>query len=409
MKTKLLLKQALLLGATFMSLQAAAQWSRIASIYNGTLANDGAFSFTIGNKGYVGAGSQSNALFEYDASSNTWTPIKGLIPASMGHSFAMSFTIGNKAYVVGGDSSGYTVASVYMYDQGTGTWTRMHDFPIGKRDAGFAFSIGGYGYVGGGFDGTSIYSDIWKYDPASDSWAKEPNDLPVSGVIFPGSFVINNKAYILLGGTAPSGVNEINSMWEFDPAAGNLTPKANFPGIARQAAFTFSNSSYGYAGGGQANYTTNYNDMYRYDAANDKWTKVENAPLLGAAWSSAFVINNNAYVGLGAKFTSSGLTGVDSFYAYTMASATSVNELSNASNEGVAYPNPAKDILYFKTSTLLEGSLRVYDVSGKRVVETPVDSKKGISISALPNGMYFYEISSEKTSILIRGKFAVNH
>ncbi|MCW3127474.1 MAG: galactose oxidase, central domain protein, partial [Bacteroidetes bacterium] len=272
-----------------------AQWSSIAS-QTGGVGNDGAVSFTIDGNGYTLAGSSTNKVYMYDTLADTWTVVD-TVPVDMGHAFAMSFTVGGRVFIVGGDTSGVPVSTVWEYTpNGRGHFLQKQDFPAGPRDAGFGFGLDGYGYVGAGNDNVSLFGDIWKYDPLHDAWTHLSDSLLPEVLIFPTSFVVGHKAYILTGGTAPTGVNEVMDMWAFDGTT--MTQKASYPGAGRQAAFTFSNNGYGYVGGGQANYTTNYNDMWRYDAANDQWSAAPGSPLLGGAWSSTFVVGNNAYAGL---------------------------------------------------------------------------------------------------------------
>lgn len=385
-------------------LLASAQWKPIAAVYGGAIGNDGAVSFSAGGKGYLLAGSSTSAVYSYDTLTKKWSK-GGNIPPTMGHAFAMSFMINGKAYIVGGDSSGVPVSSVWEFDPAAtaNPWMQKKDFPGGKRDAGFGFALGNDGYVGAGFDGGYIYNDIWKYDASNDSWSQLSLSLPISGVIFPCSFVIANKAYILTGGTAPSGLNEISSMWCFDPVAGTISSKADVPGEGRQAAFAFSNDSYGFVGGGQSSYTTNYNDMWRYNPAEDKWYEAPKAPLLGAAWSSTFVIANTAYVGLGAKFVGTSLTGNDVFYTYAMnSSITSTEDTPQESAAYSLYPNPATNDVYIHGDEGEELHIEVYTLLGERIMSRDIQAKQRFSIAHLAPGMYSLTIRSDKHNSVMR-------
>jgi hypothetical protein len=397
MKTRHLLKCIFpVIMLIFFCTNSMAQWSQIHSLYGGILANDGAFAFSLNNRPYVGGGSQSDSLYAFDSSSNSWES-KGVIPADMGHAFSMFFTINDTAYVVGGDSAGYSMKAVWMYEPVANAWTRKGDFPSGERNAGFAFSLNGYGYVGGGFGNASIYSDIWKYDPANDQWSLLPNDLPITGIAFPSCFTIGSKAYVLTGGTMPSGVNEVKSMWEFDPVTTQWTSRADFPGAGRQAALAFSNNLYGYLGGGQSNYTTNYTDMWRYDAAGNSWMQVENLPLLGTAWATAIAVGNSAYVGLGAKFVGSGLVGVDSFFKYKMSTTTAIETVANSDNEWFLYPNPATEQLYLSGDIDPKAEITILDMAG-RAIRQPKGDYRALYIGDLAQGTYSVKITSKETS-----------
>jgi len=66
------------------------------------------------------------------------------------------------------------------------------------------------------------------------------------------------------------------------------------------------------------------------------------------------------------------------------------------------YPNPAQQVVFFEG--LEENSIiQIFDVNGSIVLST---TDKNISIAHLPNGMYFYTVSSDKT--INQGKFIKN-
>ena len=100
-----------------------------------------------------------------------------------------------------------------------------------------------------------MYADLLRYDEANDNWVTVSSTLPTA-LIFPASFVVDNRAFILSGGTT-GGVNETSQMWEFSYAMQNFVPKAAYPGAVRQAALAFAGDHYGCRGGGMAGYTTN--------------------------------------------------------------------------------------------------------------------------------------------------------
>jgi len=389
MKKYLLKSIQLLIVVLFPAVNSFSQWTQVAPVYAGAIANDGAISVSIGHKGYIIAGSSTSSVMQYDTLTNTWTPF-GNVPATAGHAFAMSFVINDKAYIIGGDTGGVPLNTVWEFDPTTTTmWTQKNNFPGGVRDAGFAFSINNSGYLGGGFDGSYLYNDIWKYDQANDQWAQLPAGLPMTGILFPTSFVIGTKGYIVTGGTPPSGVNEITNMWCLDATNDSVYARANFAGTARQAALAFSNNNFGFVGGGQAGYMTNYNDLWMYDAVNDQWSpSPDSLPMLGAAWSSVFVIGNIAFAGLGAKFVGAGLTGTDDFYKFQMPAITGINNLNFEKGTLTVGPNPASDKIFiygFENSA----SITIYDAVG-RIMKVKVisENQNEILVDDLSPGVY---------------------
>jgi N-acetylneuraminic acid mutarotase len=380
----------LVFAMTIFSFGLNAQWSKIPSIYKGAFANDGAAAFTIGSKGYVCAGSASKNLYQFDTVTGVWS-IAGLVPEGMGRAFSMSFVANGKAYIIGGDTAGYPVATVWQYDPNMqkGPWKRKADFPAGKRDAGVGFSINGAGYVGCGFDGGNVYGDLWKYNDANDTWTIQPG-VPGDPIIFPSAFVVKNKAYIVGGGVPPSTTTETKQVSEFDPTSQKWTIKSSFGGAARQAAFAFGNGESGFVGGGQSGYTTTFTDMWQYNPVSDKWALVGNSPLFSPAWSSAFVIGNNAYVGIGAKFQGSALTGSDSFYKFKMPASKSGIKTESSDNGWQFYPNPANNVINIKGDINTEAKIFIYDMTGHLIITNR--NVQHIDISDLPEGIYTIQI-----------------
>ncbi len=397
MKKEILpLKLLLLLILT--STIANAQWTPVAQAYGGTIANDGAVTFSINGKGYLIAGSTTTAYYEYDTLANTWTPL-GNIPSNMGQAFAMSFVLNNKGYVIGGDTSGIPLSTVWEFDPtASNHWVQKNNFPGGVRDAGFAFSIGNYGYAGAGYDGMNIHDDIWKYDAPNDLWTQLTATLPYA-LLFPSSFVIGDNGYILTGGIPPSGVNETKKMWCLEGNTGTLTPKADFGGLGRSAAYAFSNNSYGFLGGGQTDFTTNLNDMWRYDPDLNSWSPAPAAPMLGSAWASTFVIGNTAYAGLGAKFVGTGLTGSDYFYKYYMDISTGI-ENPYSENPYSVFPNPATDYIRINSTTQIE-KIKIFDINGK-LIDEKLFPGENIYVGNLAPGFYTLTILDKKTNTSIK-------
>jgi len=130
----------------------------------------GAVGFSIGNKGYIGLGSDgttfSKEFWEWDQVANVWTQKANFV--GDGRSGAVSFSIGNKAYIgTGGDGS--LCNDFWEWDQTTNEWTRKADFGGSARAYAVGFSIGNKAYIGTGFNGYSPYAfeDFWEYDPAN--------------------------------------------------------------------------------------------------------------------------------------------------------------------------------------------------------------------------------------------------
>jgi hypothetical protein len=102
---------AILLAAGLTSIRAQDTWTQKAD-FGGT-ARSGAAGFSIGSKGYIGTGYDSNIsdqkdFWEYDPATNAWTQKADLGEAIVGRIAAVGFSIGSKGYI-GTGYGGYPV------------------------------------------------------------------------------------------------------------------------------------------------------------------------------------------------------------------------------------------------------------------------------------------------------------
>lgn len=77
---------------------------------------------------------------------------------------------------------------------------------------------------------------------------------------------------------------------------------------------------------------------------------------------------------------------------YTL--STPSNELSTLK----IYPNPAKAHIYFKHTTLESIGLKVYNVLGKEMINTTINTNESLDISKLNNGVYLIRIDELNTT-----------
>ena len=74
-----------------------------------------------------------------------------------------------------------------------------------------------------------------------------------------------------------------------------------------------------------------------------------------------------------------------------------IEELKNEANEFVIYPNPVKDILYIKSDSEQQvKSISIFDLSGKEVLRSNIDSSNGVNVSSLSSGSYIVKIQTSK-------------
>jgi N-acetylneuraminic acid mutarotase len=269
-------------------------WTPKAALPNNVLERENATGFSINGKGYLCTGKDlfcRKDLLEYDPAANTWTNKPDFPGDAREKSFA--FTIGDKAYVGGGsDPRGFYFQDMYEYNQSTNAWTRKADFPyfITANDYAKAFSIGSKGYV-------VYFNMLFEFDPVTNTWTRKA-DFPAMARTNPVAFAIASKGYFGTGNIA--GYDIKSDLWEYDPAADLWTRKADMPeSNYRHSAYAFTHAGKGYVGGGRYfNESVQYKDLWQYDPATNSW-------LMKQGWQSSrggavsFSIGDKAYVATG--------------------------------------------------------------------------------------------------------------
>ncbi len=210
---------------------------------------DGAVGFSIGTKGYLGTGVnitngyvRYKDFWEYNPVTNIWTQ-----KADFGgneRSYAVGFSIGNKGYIgTGSDVIGLMCKDFWEYDPSTDTWKQKSDFEGVPREFAVGFSIGNKGYIGTGNTTIGIGQDFWEYNPVADTWKRKANFG--GGITYGGvGFSIDTMGYI---GT---GYYYSKAFWEYDPAVNGWRQKADLSGVGRWFSVGFSIGSKGYIGTG---------------------------------------------------------------------------------------------------------------------------------------------------------------
>jgi hypothetical protein len=262
-----------------------------------------AVGFAVGGKGYVATGSHPYATFhlygdvvEFDPSGNSW--LLKLSGNTTERNAAFSFSIGDKGYVGGGSKPySYGMPNVFYsyhqdfwrFDPSTGAWTQLANYGGGARAGAFAFAINGTGYAGCGTSGTG-HSDCWAYDPAGNAWTPKAS--------FPGGYrsglialAAGDTGYV---GTGFDG-SYLADFYAYDPVADAWYPRADFGGLPRAWATAFSIGGYGYVGlGGIAG--AQYKDFWRYDPATGAWDSIAAYPGTARVGASGFTLGGTGYV-----------------------------------------------------------------------------------------------------------------
>lgn len=256
-----------------------------------------AFSFTINNVFYIGAGIDFstpngvvfNDFWRYEPQSDKWTRLAdypGGKPVG-----SVAFVINNKGYVGLGSKTRLTALDTsvdfWQYDPAANAWTQMADFPGGERNVGASFALGDKGYVGtGNAYGVTSLKDFYAFDPGRNTWTRVADfgGEPIYGAT---SFTNGNKGY-LVGGVI-NDTQRVNTCWEYDPAQNAWTRKADYPGAAMTEGTGFSLAGRTFFGLGGITNVDPAAQLYEYNPRNNTWSEQPSFPGLlrfGNAWGS---------------------------------------------------------------------------------------------------------------------------
>lgn len=283
----------------------------------GAAARKGSFSFSIGNKGYVGTGNTGGAgitddFWEYDPATNVWSQ-KANFAGGLREK-AVGFSIGLKGYAGTGNDLSTSKKDFWEYNPLINIWTKKADFAGLPRSNAIGFSIANKGYLGTGIDNSITYGDFWEYNPATNFWTQKAT----VGFITQGGwygcvgFAIGNKGYIATG-QGSGGLTNI--LREYDPTTNLWIQKAYFPGNARKFAVGFSIGNKGYIGTGINPVGSVLADFWEYNSTTDAWLQKTNVPGGIRQMAVGFNIGNKGYVGTGISSNTTGYK--NDFYEYT--------------------------------------------------------------------------------------------
>ncbi|TBV26241.1 galactose oxidase [Meridianimaribacter sp. CL38] len=275
------------------------------STFNGSARANSAF-FTIGTKGYMGTGYDSDDYLKdfwvYDMETNFWQQ-KADFPG-LERSSAIGFAIDNTGYIGTGYNGDINdeLEDFYKYNADTNTWEQIADFGGGVRRGAIGFASSTNGYVGTGYNGSNDQKDFWKYNPLQDQWEE------IAG--FGGekrrdatSFVIGDTAYIATG--ISNGIYQ-EDFWAFDLSTESWTELSDLEDdddyeITRSASVGFTIMGKGYIACGE-NYGA-INTVWEYDPSTDKWIERTEFELLDRQNPVVFNDGLRAFVALGRNGT----------------------------------------------------------------------------------------------------------
>jgi len=392
MKRVSLIISFLFLQTCFQDAFAQGPWTQKTSMSG--LARHRPFTFSIGNRGYLGCGWNGVTMYgdfwEYDPSSNTWSQKADYPPGPRLSAFG--FSVGNKGYAGAGlDEFLYGQSDFYQYDPATNTWTMRSYFLGGPMFASNAVTIGNKGYVCFGDDWDPMYmrhAELYSYDPATDSW-NYLSTCPGSPRRDAVGFSIGTKAYF---GTGNDDMYfETYDLWEYNSITNAWMAKTGFWGTPRSQAVGFAVNGKGYIGtGGQFD----EQDFYEYDPTLNAWTKIDDFSGAGRENSASFVIGNRAYMTCG----TSGINYND-LWEFNSLNITRVEEI-NEKDVFDVYPNPMNDHGHLKITSANNNynniTYELVNILGKKIAEGKiVSSEFSFDRSKIISGNYTFNILSE--------------
>lgn len=240
----------------------------------------------------------------------TWSASPAL-PA-IGRQLAISFAVNGKVYAGTGWNSGYR-NDLFVFDPATNIWTTLSNTPFLARQGAVAFTDGTKAFVFSGSSSNNKRTDLWEYFSATDTWVQRTS-CP-KGFFGASSFVLGDKAYVIGGGFYPQSPETL--CWRYDMANDTWLQMNDFSGPGRYFANTFVLNGEAYYGLGtsSSSHSSVYKDFWKYNEAADTWSPISDIPGAARQGAFSFAMCNKAFVGNGASLYG-GPTNYNDMYSY---------------------------------------------------------------------------------------------
>jgi N-acetylneuraminic acid mutarotase len=277
-------------------------WTQHHNLSDSVLARYSAVGFSIKGKGYITTGRNflnKSDLWEFDTLSKTWTQRADF--AGQARNGAVSFVIDHKAYVGLGEFIS-PKDTMYLHDfwyfhPDSNKWFESAPFKGVARSRAVAFVLNNKAYIGTGKDSVNtLLNDFWEYDAPTNLWTKKQ---PFAGAARYDAvaFVVKDKAYVGTGGNRTTAYSDI---WEYDSTHDRWTQKKSFDQIARMGAVALSANHVAYIATGW-NKGSLLNDFWLYDPQTEKWLPLKNLDGKPRMHATGFVINERIFIGTGVE------------------------------------------------------------------------------------------------------------
>ncbi|MFD0989145.1 IPT/TIG domain-containing protein [Mariniflexile jejuense] len=246
-----------------------------------------AASFVMDGFGFV-IGSNSLYMLKYNPIYDSWENNLSLPENSGKKPFA--FNSGSKVFAL-------LETSFWEYNTLTNIWTKRKNFTGSlqtDRRYNFNFSLNGKLYIGNCY---KTY-ELWEYDIVTDLWKRKAdfignfdNNNPVWGNY---TFALGQKCFLGISQTAFG----INTLWEYNSTQDTWISRTPIPSNAYNLYASFIINDEAYVGLGQNfEWGDGYvsNTLWKYKHVTDEWIKLQNSPINMSVYTS-FSVNNKGYV-----------------------------------------------------------------------------------------------------------------
>lgn len=272
-----------------------------------SLARYRAWSFGIGNIGYIGGGQNENGYVYTTASyySQLYTWLGGSSSPPIGDYGARGCSDGTYGYLFSG-------SLLAQYDPLVNSWVLISGFPGPGRNYPVICTDGESIFVGTGRgtggNGAPNYSDFYAYNIAAQAWTQLP-DVPGDPRWQATGFYVNGFVYIG-GGTNWNGLTgaEVNTRWRYD-IANQTWNEVAIGSSSLDIGITYLNHAYLVTG----SYS---NQVKRYLPDIDSWINVASVPGSVRDDATAFTVGSSLYVTTG--LSSSNGTVLYDLWEYTL-------------------------------------------------------------------------------------------
>lgn len=343
---------------------------------------DGGYSFVIDDMIYVGHG---NELRMYDPVAAMWSERADFPGVGESRNGACSFVVNNKAYVGMGFANGAFHTDLWQYDPAANAWTAETAFPGPARGGAGTFVLGGKGYICGGTSTGPQFSDVYSYEPLSNVWTLETS-LPTGNRGFTTAWAFGDYGYVF-GGYTGFG-NETDQVHRYDPATNTWAAMADFPGGGRQSAVVFVLLGHVVVGMGHAGFQTGFDDFYVYYTGPNVWVQQQDL----SSWSGgsrispvAAAVGTTAYMGSGS--TLSTFTPNGDWWSNSI--AVGLDELASEETRLLVHPVPSGDQVTISWGTNGIGEIALFNTTGTLVFSAARTGASALlDLSGLPAGPY---------------------